>query len=87
MSRVRLAAERLDIALKRLEATAAPLVKVRDSASESAAEREKLIAERDRLAARIAELEENSRALSSLTGEVETRLDAAIAEIRAALGR
>jgi hypothetical protein len=43
--------------------------------------------ERDRLLARVAELEEDARALSGLTEEVETRLDGAIAEIRTALGR
>lgn len=87
MSRVRLAGERLETALQRLEAAVLPLTKVRDSAAESAAEVEALKAERDRLTARVTELEENAKALSTLTGEVETRLDAAIAEIRAALGR
>ena len=37
--------------------------------------------------ARIAELEDESRALASVTEEVEGRLDGAIVEIRAALGR
>lgn len=87
MSRVSLAAERLDKALDRLETVAAPLLKVRDLAQESSSRAENLSAERDRLAARVAELEENARALSGLTAEVEGRLDGAIAEIRAALGR
>ena len=87
MSRVKLAAERLQTALQRLEDASVPLAKVRDSAGESVIEMEKIKAERDRLIARVAELEENAHALSTLTGEVETRLDAAIAEIRAALGR
>jgi hypothetical protein len=43
--------------------------------------------ERDSLLARIAELEDESRALASVTEEVEGRLDGAIVEIRAALGR
>ncbi len=46
-----------------------------------------LTAERERLLARIAELEDEARTLAGLTEEVEDRLDGAIAEIRAALGR
>jgi Domain of unknown function (DUF4164) len=46
-----------------------------------------LRAERERMFARIAELEEESRALAGLTGEVEGRLDGAISEIREVLGR
>jgi hypothetical protein len=37
--------------------------------------------------ARIAELEDENRALAGITEEVEGRLDGAIGEIRAALGR
>ncbi|MGB8601423.1 MAG: DUF4164 family protein [Rhizomicrobium sp.] len=87
MSRVSLAAERLEKALDRLETVAQPLLKVRDLAQESAMQAEKLSVEREQLAARVAELEENARTLSGLTAEVEGRLDGAIAEIRAALGR
>jgi hypothetical protein len=43
--------------------------------------------ERDRLMARIASLEKESASLAGITEAVETRLDGAIAEIRAALGR
>ena len=39
------------------------------------------------LAARVATLEEEARALAGLTEEVEDRLDGAIAEIREVLGR
>jgi hypothetical protein len=46
-----------------------------------------LRAERERMCARIGELEEESRALAGLTGEVEERLDGAIAEIREVLSR
>jgi hypothetical protein len=46
-----------------------------------------LKAERERLIARIAGLEEESRTLAGLTGEVEDRLDSAITEIREVLGR
>jgi hypothetical protein len=87
MSRITLAAERLAKALDRLEETALPLAKVRDSAHESAQKVETLSSERDRLLARVASLEEDTKALSGLTEEVEGRLDGAIAEIRAALGR
>jgi colicin import membrane protein len=44
-------------------------------------------AERERLLARIAELEEDQQVLTEISEEVETRLDGAIAEIRGALGR
>ena len=43
--------------------------------------------ERASLLSRIAELEQQSTSLASLTETVETRLDGAIAEIRAALAR
>jgi hypothetical protein len=49
------------------------------------AESEALKAERDRLLARLKELEEESRALAGVTDDVETRLDGAIAEIREVL--
>jgi hypothetical protein len=49
------------------------------------AEAEALRAERDRLLGRLAELEQESRALMGVTEEVETRLDGAIAEIREVL--
>jgi len=87
MSRVTLAAEHLAKALDRLEAASLPLAKVRDSAQESALKAEKLSLERDQLLSRVTGLEEDARVLSGLTEEVEGRLDGAIAEIRAALGR
>jgi predicted nucleic acid-binding Zn-ribbon protein len=43
--------------------------------------------EREHLVARIAGLEDESRALAGLTEDVEERLDGAIAEIREVLGR
>jgi len=43
--------------------------------------------ERERLLARISELEEENRALAGVTEEVEGRLDGAISDIRSALGR
>ena len=64
-----------------------PLAQARAQAAKDAAELEQLREERDSLLARIAELEDESRALASVTEEVEGRLDGAIVEIRAALGR
>ena len=87
MSRLELAAERLAKALESLESTAAPLVRARDSATEADKRIAGLNAERERLLTRVAELEEETRALSGMTEEVEGRRDGAIAEIRAALGR
>lgn len=87
MSRIDLAAERLEKALDRLEAVASPLLKARDLAQESETKVVHLTAERDSLTGRLRELEENSRELSGVTADVEGRLDNAIAEIRAALGR
>ena len=46
-----------------------------------------LKAERERLLARIAAFEEESQSLAGMAEAVETRLDGAITEIRAALGR
>ncbi|MGC9952865.1 MAG: DUF4164 family protein [Rhizomicrobium sp.] len=87
MSRLELAAERLGKAVETLDSTAAPLAKVRDSASDAEKRAVQLSGEREKLLARVAELEEELRSLSGLTEEVEDRLDGAIAEIRTALGR
>ncbi len=87
MSRLELAAERLGKALELLDSTAAPLEKARDSASDAERRTALLNGEREKLLARVAELEEEVRSLSGLTEEVEDRLDGAIAEIRTALGR
>jgi predicted nucleic acid-binding Zn-ribbon protein len=87
MSRLELAAERLGKALELLDETAAPLAKARDSASGAEKRIAHLSDEREKLLVRVAELEEDVRSLSGLTEEVEERLDGAIEEIRAALGR
>jgi len=87
MSRMALAAERLSKSLEALEQAVAPLLDARENAVESAKKLEIFHTERETLQGRIAELEEDSRVLSGLTEEVEGRLDGAIAEIRAALGR
>jgi chromosome segregation ATPase len=85
MGRVDLARDRLQAALENLEKTAKNRAKSR--AGDATARVASLEAERERLLARVAELEEELAALSSLTSEVEGRLDGAIGEIRAALAR
>ena len=87
MSRLELAAERLAKALDALEEVAIPLLKARESAAAAEAKVTRLDAEREGLVIRMAALEEDARALTGLTEEVEGRLDGAIAEIREALGR
>jgi len=77
----------LKAALDRLEAEALPLAEARARAAKDAAEIESLKRERVQLLARIAELEEEARAITGVTDEVEGRLDEAITEIRAALAR
>lgn len=87
MSRLELAAERLGKALDALETAVSPLAKVRESALMTQQQLLALQSEREELLKQMAELEEESRSLSGVTEEVEGRLDGAIAEIRAALGR
>ena len=85
MARFDAALQRFSAALDRVEARAggraAPLP------AGGGDELMELRLERDRLMARIAGLEKESASLAGLTEAVETRLDGAIAEIRAALGR
>jgi prefoldin subunit 5 len=83
MSRLDLAEKRLAQALEKLEKAAETVAKrdKRQPAMDALAE------ERERLLARIAQLEEELAALSSTSQEVEGRLDGAISEIRAALAR
>ncbi|HEY0301241.1 MAG TPA: DUF4164 family protein [Rhizomicrobium sp.] len=87
MSRLDIAVQHFDSALEALEARIAPLPGLRAAAADSRAKVAELSEERERLLARIAELEEENRALAGLSEEVEGRLDGAIGEIRAALGR
>jgi chromosome segregation ATPase len=82
-----IAAERLINAVNALEAALVPLAGARGDASDLRTRLAAANAERDRLLSRIAELEEEQRALAEISEEVETRLDGAIAEIRTALGR
>jgi chromosome segregation ATPase len=87
MGKLELAAERLTTALNALEARLVPLEGVRAEAGEAKARLAALDAERDRLLARIAELEDEQRLLGEISQEVEARLDGAIGDIRVALGR
>ncbi|HEY1631462.1 MAG TPA: DUF4164 family protein [Rhizomicrobium sp.] len=87
MSQLDETAQRLAQTLDALESTVQPLLDARNQAQKDRAEIARLSAERERLIARIGDLEEETRSLSGLTGEVEGRLDGAIAEIRQALAR
>lgn len=80
-------AAQLTAALDRLEGLALPLAEAKARAQQNAAEIEGLKREREQLLARIAELEDETRAIAGVTDEVEGRLDEAITEIRAALAR
>lgn len=83
MSRLDLAEKRLAQALETLEKAAKGAARRGQNGSEL----EALAEERERLLARIAQLEEELAALGSASQEVEGRLDGAISEIRAALAR
>lgn len=78
---------KLTAALERLETALMPLGEARRRHARDGAEIASLVQEREELLARIATLEEENRALASLTEEVEVRVDRAIADIHAALGR
>ncbi|HEY5085401.1 MAG TPA: DUF4164 family protein [Rhizomicrobium sp.] len=81
---------RLDLAEKRLAQTLEKLEKAAKTAAKRGHDQpglEAMAEERERLLARIAQLEEELAALSSASQEVEGRLDGAIGEIRAALAR
>lgn len=87
MKRLELAQKRLTEALENLEKAAELAAKRGKAGAEALVRAGALDGERERLLARIAELEEELAALSSMTLEVEGRLDGAIGEIRAALAR
>jgi hypothetical protein len=86
MSKLEAATARLNAALDALDRVATPLAVTQDEAPAQNRKVAELLREREVLLARLAELEEESRALSSTNEEIETRLDTAIGEIRAALG-
>jgi hypothetical protein len=73
--------------LENLEKTAKKMGEGDKKADAAAGRVAVLEAEREQLLTRVAELEEQLAVLSSLTSEVEGRLDGAIGEIRAALAR
>ena len=81
------AAERLSAAIDRLENALKPQEEAQKRHARDAAEIASLTHERETLLARIADLEDEARSLASVNQEVEGRLDGAIADIRAALGR
>ena len=90
MSRLELARERLETALESLEKAAQKASESPRMADAPAGPDPRLgvlEAERQTLLARAAELEDELAALSSVSQEVEGRLDGAIGEIRAALAR
>ena len=85
MSRLATAAARLNEALESLERTATPLAGAHGKAAAQERKMTELLREREVLLSRLAELEEEARALATTNEEIETRLDTAIGEIRAAL--
>lgn len=87
MSRIETAAASLASALDRLEKIAAPLGEAASRASTLTTCVGQLTEEREQLLIRLARIEDDSRALSAANEEIEGRLDGAIGEIRAALGR
>ena len=87
MSRLELAAEHLAIALENLEKAADSRPESHAAPAPDSARLKALESERQELLARIAALEDELASLSGITEEVETRLDGAIGEIRAALAR
>ncbi len=87
MSRLELAADRLKTALESLEQALETGAARSADAARLAVRVAELEAERERLLARLATLEDENAALSGVTEEIEGRLDGAIGEIRAALAR
>jgi predicted nucleic acid-binding Zn-ribbon protein len=81
------AADRLAMAIDRLENSLKPQEEAQKRHARDTAEIASLTHERETLLTRIADLEEETRSLASVNEEVEGRLDGAIADIRAALGR
>jgi len=87
MSALAAATERLSKAIDRLEDSLKPQEEAQKRHARDAGEIASLTHERETLLARIADLEEETRSLASVNEDVEGRLDGAIADIRAALGR
>jgi hypothetical protein len=87
MSRLDLAQKRFQTALESLENAAAVVGESLDGAAKLPERIAELEMDREKLLARVAELEEEVSLLSGITEEVEGRLDGAMGEIRAALAR
>jgi len=87
MSRLDAATGRFNAALETLAQKARERALSRDSLDDTALRLAAVTEERDRLRVRVAELEEEARLMHGATHDIEGRLDGAIAEIRAALGR
>ena len=87
MSKLQAARARFSAALDALESGVNECLATAREAANDKAEIALLRAERERLLARISALEHESRELAGLTGQVEERLDGAIAELREALAR
>jgi hypothetical protein len=87
MSRLEAAKQRFSDALDALETSINERLADARASTSASAETALLRAERERMLARIAALEAESRELAGLTGEVEERLDGAITELREALAR
>ena len=80
MNKLDTAMKRFSAALEALQARIAERIDTERARADADPERERLLA-------RIAALEEESRDLAGLSEEVEVRLDGAIAEIRSVLDR
>lgn len=76
---------KLDAAMARLDAALAQLEGAARAPDASAGKSRDWAKEREVLLARVSELEEEVRAVSSVNEDIETRLDSAMGEIRAAL--
>jgi len=87
MSKLEEAVARLNASLDALEKIAAPLAETAARDQHKSQQLTELTEERQQLLARLASLEEDARALASTNEQIEIRLDTAIGEIHAALGR
>lgn len=87
MSRLELASDRLKTALDSLDGALKGATKQAAAAAKLQGRVAELEAERERLLEKVTALEEELATLSGVTEEVESRLDGAIGEIRAALAR
>jgi hypothetical protein len=87
MSQTEVAKARLAAALDRLETALTPVGEAHRRHARDGAEIASLVQEREELLARVAALEEENRVLASLAEDVEGRVDRAIADVHAALGR